>query len=206
MKFKDENGKEGRYSGDVDEDHNPHGQGKIKYKDGTTFIGVWNEGSQAHGKTTKSSSSSSSKNNASGGSTSTSGKKSGSSKSDWARRESGGKSSNAGGSGAKTVRKMKWMDYYGDPGEYTGEVDSSNMPNGRGAMKYDHGLIQEGLWAKGQFVEGSDVLDSNNYNGKSGGAGSQQRSGQRSSQQTPPKNRSSRQKSVRSSSERRMDP
>eukprot|EP00956_Cyclotella_meneghiniana_P037956 scaffold147063_cov68-Cyclotella_meneghiniana.AAC.7 len=24
-------------------------------------------------------------------------------------------------------------------------------------MKYDHGLIQEGAWSKGQFVEGSDV-------------------------------------------------
>jgi hypothetical protein len=52
---------------------------------------------------------------------------------------------------------MKWMDYYGDPGEYSGEVDKSNMPNGKGTMKYDHGLVQEGLWDKGQFVEGSDV-------------------------------------------------
>ena len=54
---------------------------------------------------------------------------------------------------------MKWMDYYGDPGEYTGQVDENNMPNGRGSMKYDHGLIQEGLWSKGQFVEGSDLVE-----------------------------------------------
>ena len=60
-----------------------------------------------------------------------------------------------------TVRKMKWMDYYGDPGQYTGEVDSSNMPNGRGTMKYDHGLVQEGMWARGQFVEGSDTNPNN---------------------------------------------
>ena len=52
---------------------------------------------------------------------------------------------------------MKWMDYYGDPGEYTGEVDASNLPHGKGSMKYDHGLIQEGMWTRGQFVEGSDM-------------------------------------------------
>merc|ERR1712157_349556 len=56
MKYQDENGKEGLYSGDVDEDHQPNGQGKMKYKDGTSFKGVWSEGSQAHGKWSKSSS------------------------------------------------------------------------------------------------------------------------------------------------------
>ncbi len=60
MKYQDESGKEGRYSGDVNEDHQPHGQGKIKYKDGTAFDGVWSEGSQVHGKNY------SSKNNKSG--------------------------------------------------------------------------------------------------------------------------------------------
>lgn len=55
MKYQDENGKEGRYSGDVDEDHQPNGQGKMKYKDGSSFKGVWSEGSQAHGKWSKSS-------------------------------------------------------------------------------------------------------------------------------------------------------
>jgi hypothetical protein len=41
------------YSGDVNEDHQPHGQGKIKYKDGTTCSGVWSEGSLVHGKRSK---------------------------------------------------------------------------------------------------------------------------------------------------------
>lgn len=135
MKYQDEGGKEGRYSGDVNEDHQPHGQGKMKYKDGTQFVGVWSEGSQVHGKSySKSKSDSLSKK-----------------KDDW----SSGKRQVEGGK--RAVRKMKWLDYYGDPGEFTGEVDSSGMPDGKGQMKYDHGLIQDGLWKKGQFLEGSDI-------------------------------------------------
>lgn len=185
MRYEDENGKVGKYSGDVNEDHQPHGDGKMKYKDGSIFEGVWSEGSQAHGKTAKgrsstsssklASSSLSSKNN-NGDAKSGGGRKSKSSSSNWARRDPTGKSSSNGGTGSadqpntasggsgssssgskKVVRKMKWMDYYGDPGEYSGEVDKSNMPIGKGVMKYDHGLVQEGLWEKGQFVEGSDV-------------------------------------------------
>lgn len=174
MKYRDENGKDGRYSGDVDEDHSPHGQGKMKYKDGSVFVGVWSEGSQVHGKTTKSSknknnkapvsnsgSTSDSKSRRGDKSSGSGSKKSGSK--DWARIEDG----KSNGGGKKGVRKMKWMDYYGDPGEYTGEVDSSQMPNGKGSMKYDHGLIQEGLWTKGQFVEGSDIAE--NGGGGEGG-------------------------------------
>lgn len=137
MKYQDENGVEGRYTGDVNDDHQPHGQGKIKYKDGTAFDGVWSEGSQVHGKSYRAKSSRSG----------SSGKKK---KDDWSsgRREGEG--------GKKVVKRMKWLDYYGDPGEYTGEVDSSGMPDGKGSMKYDHGLIQDGNWKGGQFVEGSD--------------------------------------------------
>ena len=138
MKYRDENGREGRYSGDVNEDHEPHGQGKMKYKDGTLFTGVWSDGAAVHGKS--------------------SGEKKEKKKEEqqW-----------SNSSSTKKVRKMKWMDYYGDPGEYTGEVDGDNMPNGKGSMKYDHGLIQEGLWSKGQFVEGSDVADQHKSGEKS---------------------------------------
>ena len=133
MKYRDENGKDGRYSGDVNEDHEPHGQGKMKYKDGTLFTGVWSDGVAVHGKSSGE-------------------------KKEKKKKEEQQQWSNKASASIK-VRKMKWMDYYGDPGEYTGEVDSDNMPNGKGSMKYDHGLIQEGLWNKGQFVEGSDVAD-----------------------------------------------
>ena len=230
MRYQDEHGKEGKYSGDVNEDHQPHGQGKMKYKDGSVFSGVFSEGTQVHGKTSKKSSSSGSGGSSLGAgkvdggksgvkssssSSSRSGKKSSSSK-DWARRDAApaptgkdGKLQQSNASVANTVlatnkdsskmvRKMKWLDYYGDPGLYTGEVDSSSMPNGKGSMKYDHGLIQEGLWTKGQFVEGSD-LNTKKADGTKKSGGRTSGSGERSK-------KSSASASQRSSGGKRMDP
>lgn len=177
MRYTDENGKEGRYSGDVNDDHQPHGSGKMKYKDGSVFNGVWSEGSSVHGKTTKKSSrsSGSSVKSSDDKSRSSSRSKSRSKKSssgDWEnKQQSSGasvantvpasnmdSSSTAIAGNIKVVRKMKWLDYYGDPGEYSGEVDTTAMlPHGRGSMKYDHGLVSEGCWANGQFVEGSEL-------------------------------------------------
>jgi len=177
MRYTDENGKEGRYSGDVNDDHQPHGSGKMKYKDGSVFNGVWSEGSSVHGKTTKKSSrsSGSSVKSSDDKSRSSSRNRSRSKKSssgDWEnKQQSSGtsvantvpasnmdSSSTAIAGNIKVVRKMKWLDYYGDPGEFTGEVDTTAMlPHGRGSMKYDHGLVSEGCWANGQFVEGSEL-------------------------------------------------
>jgi hypothetical protein len=47
---------------------------------------------------------------------------------------------------AKKVKAMRFVDYYGDPGRYTGEVNDANMPHGMGEMTYDHGLVQGGTW------------------------------------------------------------
>lgn len=52
LKTEDENGKHGRYSGYVNDDHQPHGNGVMKYEDGSQYDGVWSEGSKVHGKTT----------------------------------------------------------------------------------------------------------------------------------------------------------
>jgi hypothetical protein len=43
---------------------------------------------------------------------------------------------------------MRFVDYYGDPGRYTGEVNDVNMPHGMGEMTYDHGLVQDGKWVR----------------------------------------------------------
>ncbi|KAL7531036.1 hypothetical protein ACHAXR_005997 [Thalassiosira sp. AJA248-18] len=51
LKTEDEEGKHGRYSGYVNEDHQPHGDGVMKYEDGTVYDGVWSDGSKVHGKT-----------------------------------------------------------------------------------------------------------------------------------------------------------
>lgn len=53
LKTEDENGKAGRYSGDVDENYRPNGNGSMRYEDGSVWEGVWAEGSQVHGKTKK---------------------------------------------------------------------------------------------------------------------------------------------------------
>ncbi|KAL3784196.1 hypothetical protein HJC23_001395 [Cyclotella cryptica] len=53
LKTEDENGKHGRYTGDVDENYRPNGQGVMKYDDGSVYEGVWSEGTQVHGKTKK---------------------------------------------------------------------------------------------------------------------------------------------------------
>lgn len=51
LKTEDEEGKHGRYSGDVNDDHQPHGNGVMKYTNGTVYDGVWRDGSKVHGKT-----------------------------------------------------------------------------------------------------------------------------------------------------------
>ena len=54
MKF-DDNGKAGKYSGYVNDDYLPHGNGAIHYIDGSTWSGAWCEGSQVAGTCTRSS-------------------------------------------------------------------------------------------------------------------------------------------------------
>ena len=49
LKTDDGNGKVGRYSGYVNVDHIPNGDGVIKYSDGTEWEGEWSEGTQVEG-------------------------------------------------------------------------------------------------------------------------------------------------------------
>lgn len=53
LKTEDENGRHGRYSGYVDDDHRPHGDGVMRYENGDEWEGVWHEGSQVHGRMKK---------------------------------------------------------------------------------------------------------------------------------------------------------
>ncbi len=52
MSYTDDTGKEGFYTGYVNDHYKPHGRGKIVYQDGTKYSGTWMEGSKVHGKTT----------------------------------------------------------------------------------------------------------------------------------------------------------
>ena len=56
MSYKDDTGKEGFYTGYVNDQYKPHGRGKCVYKDGTKYSGTWFEGSKVHGRTTSASS------------------------------------------------------------------------------------------------------------------------------------------------------
>jgi hypothetical protein len=42
-------------------------------------------------------------------------------------------------------------------GVYTGEVNASNVPHGKGRMQYDLGLVLEGVWSNGTFVVNADL-------------------------------------------------
>merc|ERR1712086_205765 len=53
LRTEDEEGNHGQYTGYVNNDHQPDGDGVMKYTDGSRYDGVWNEGSKVHGKTTK---------------------------------------------------------------------------------------------------------------------------------------------------------
>eukprot|EP00584_Thalassiosira_punctigera_P009489 CAMPEP_0172543864 /NCGR_PEP_ID=MMETSP1067-20121228/14144_1 /TAXON_ID=265564 ORGANISM="Thalassiosira punctigera, Strain Tpunct2005C2" /NCGR_SAMPLE_ID=MMETSP1067 /ASSEMBLY_ACC=CAM_ASM_000444 /LENGTH=367 /DNA_ID=CAMNT_0013330343 /DNA_START=266 /DNA_END=1369 /DNA_ORIENTATION=+ len=53
LRTEDDNGRAGRYSGYVDDDHRPNGEGVMKYENGDEWEGVWSEGAQVHGKMRK---------------------------------------------------------------------------------------------------------------------------------------------------------
>eukprot|EP00804_Cyclotella_cryptica_P017716 CCRYP_001163-RA/>CCRYP_001163-RA protein AED:0.05 eAED:0.05 QI:76/-1/1/1/-1/0/1/97/150 len=50
---------------------------------------------------------------------------------------------------------MDWIDLRGMAGKYTGDVNEDSIPDGKGIMKYDFGLIAEGEWMKGVLNIGS---------------------------------------------------
>ena len=50
LKTEDGEGNVGRYTGYVDDEHKPNGQGSIEYKDGTSWSGAWEHGSKVHPK------------------------------------------------------------------------------------------------------------------------------------------------------------
>ena len=52
MPYIDGEGQPGHYTGNVNGEGRPTGRGKMKYKNGSKFDGVWEEGTKIHGKTT----------------------------------------------------------------------------------------------------------------------------------------------------------
>lgn len=130
MPFTDEFGDSGLYSGEVNEDTRPNGQGRMKYDNGVFFEGKWNhgvkEGNLAQRELMLSGFSS------------------------W-------KGGSKKGGGSNTVHGMPWIDRLGKSGSYTGDVNEQSVPHGKGLMKYDFGLIAEGEWVHGLLVGGQET-------------------------------------------------
>eukprot|EP00804_Cyclotella_cryptica_P027946 CCRYP_003842-RA/>CCRYP_003842-RA protein AED:0.09 eAED:0.09 QI:0/-1/0/1/-1/1/1/0/195 len=66
-----------------------------------------------------------------------------------------GQPKNGGVTKGCTVYGMEWIDLCGMAGKYTGDVNEDNIPDGKGNMKYDFGLIAQGEWIKGVLNIGS---------------------------------------------------
>ncbi|KAL3803567.1 hypothetical protein ACHAWO_012882 [Cyclotella atomus] len=128
----DQNGDAGLYTGEVNEDGLPNGKGKMKYDNGIYYEGKWTNGRQD---------STVQRDRMLGGFTSWKGQP-----------KNKRKGENGGGC---TVYGMDWIDHSGMAGKYTGDVNDDNVPDGRGIMKYDFGLVAEGEWIKGVLNGGS---------------------------------------------------
>ena len=53
--------------------------------------------------------------------------------------------------GAGQVQNMPWSDVNGFSGQYTGEVNSTNVPDGHGLMVYSNGVVEQGIFCNGVY-------------------------------------------------------
>ena len=64
-----------------------------------------------------------------------------------------------GANGCPVVLHMPFTTPWGDAGWYSGEVNESGTPNGKGRMRFKNGNLHDGIWANGysdQYIECSD--------------------------------------------------
>ena len=145
MPYCDQFGDHGIYSGHVNEDGRPDGSGSMKYENGVFYEGTWTDGCQdAAAQYARIRS----------GFTSWGGKGKSATKTGmtlpWNARKNDAHDVNE----KSNVRGMEWMDFKGQSGRYTGEVNQDKIPHGNGVMRYDFGLIAEGEWVRGVLKEG----------------------------------------------------
>ena len=62
----------------------------------------------------------------------------------------------------KVVCGMAWSDSNGS-GAYTGEVNGLNIPDGMGSMRYNSGLVVEGMWNDGEIDDVNDEGSTMSY-------------------------------------------
>ena len=70
---------------------------------------------------------------------------------------------------------MPWSDVNGFSGHYTGEVNSQNIPDGKGFMRYSNGVVEEGMFCNGVYQPPNRPSPPNLYHddgdGDNGGGG-----------------------------------
>lgn len=145
MPYCDQFGDHGIYSGHVNEDGRPDGSGSMKYENGVFYEGTWTDGCQdAAAQYARIRS----------GFTSWGGKGKSATKSGmvlpWNARKNDAHDVNE----KSNVRGMEWIDFKGQSGRYSGEINQDKIPHGNGIMRYDFGLIAEGEWVRGILKEG----------------------------------------------------
>jgi len=145
MGYTDPYGDSGLYSGEVDEESQPHGRGKMKYDNGIFYEGNWIHGSkdETQGDASGDQQTNATRQRILSGFTSWKGQK---------KKDGKGKEVNDSGT---FVYGMDWADLAGMTGKYTGQVNADNEPDGKGVMKYDLGLVAEGKWIKGKLNDGA---------------------------------------------------
>lgn len=145
MPYCDHFGDHGIYTGHVNEDGRPDGSGSMKYENGVFYEGTWTDGCQD---------SAAQYARIRSGFTSWGGKGKITTKTGmtlpWNARKNDAHDVNE----KSNVRGMEWMDFKGQSGRYTGEVNQDEIPHGNGVMRYNFGLIVEGEWVRGVLKEG----------------------------------------------------
>lgn len=179
MSYTDDTGKEGFYTGYVNDHCKPHGRGKIVYKDKSTYSGTWMEGTKVHGKITDAVKSDKNhksrkdlpkkevpKEQVSKGELEDSDDferqwENERRKAKHSMKVEQGKGKDHGSmaeyvylynTSAKVAKDLPFVDLSGDAGKYTGEVNDKLLPHGQGCLTYNHGVVKEGTWTNG-FVD-----------------------------------------------------
>eukprot|EP00580_Thalassiosira_gravida_P007184 CAMPEP_0201642334 /NCGR_PEP_ID=MMETSP0493-20130528/26020_1 /ASSEMBLY_ACC=CAM_ASM_000838 /TAXON_ID=420259 /ORGANISM="Thalassiosira gravida, Strain GMp14c1" /LENGTH=267 /DNA_ID=CAMNT_0048116489 /DNA_START=190 /DNA_END=993 /DNA_ORIENTATION=- len=144
MAFTDPYGDSGLYSGEVDDGSRPHGKGKMKYDNGIFYDGNWIYGrkDESRGNASGDQMTNETRDRILSGFTS------------WKGQKNNIGEPGSSGKGA-FVYGMQWIDFTGMSGKYTGHVNKDDLPDGKGVMRYEFGLVAEGEWIKGKLNDGA---------------------------------------------------
>lgn len=153
MPYTDHFGREGLYTGYVNNSGLPDGNGSLHYNDGTIFEGHWIEGQSddmdlgVERKQRRERHHSPSDGQHRGHSTTRS------VHSQHAQRppQHHHQQQQSQNEPKEFINNLPWSDINGFSGHYTGEINSNNVPDGRGRMQYINGVVEDGMFSNGVY-------------------------------------------------------